>query len=244
MTSGFAPPGGADPSNTPADNTHSNRADAPLTRAGASSGRGAGLGTGSAGAGSSGTRPSGTRPSGAPRTMFQAGPRVAMAAWIAIAAGVALLIGISWSAALAWSDDTLSFAKVGDTGPMSAAQVVQGMCLASVGGDGSVHDVEVVRCDEPHRAEIFTKKTFELAKYPGTDHVTSQALDYCTDRLTGLLPEGSSWVAWTPSEQSWSRGDRTALCIAVFDEPKSEPLSPAGIKGIGADEPIHDGLDA
>lgn len=131
-------------------------------------------------------------------------------------------------------DDTLSHAKVGETGSLSAVQVVPGMCLTDVGSDGSVQDTEVVPCDQPHRAEIFTQMQFALAKHPGAQEVTAQALEFCSDRMGGLLPEDASWVAWTPSEQSWARGDRVALCIAVFDEPKSQPLSPRGIDGIDA----------
>lgn len=222
MTHDFTPPGGS-------GGPRANRADARLTLRTDARQSVAGE---SGGAGES------------PSTMFRAGPRVAVAAWIAIAAGVALLIGISWSAALAVADDTLNFAKLGETGPMSAAQVVPGMCLTSVGEDGNVQDVEVVACDQPHHAEVFTKMHFDLARHPGVDEVNTQALDHCADRLEGLLPEGASWVAWTPSQQSWSRGDREALCVAVFDSPMSEPLSPAGIRGIGAADPGRDALGA
>lgn len=222
MTHDFTPPGG---SGAPGGNT----ADARVTSRTIPSQPAV------AGAGGPGERPN---------TMFRAGKRVALAAWIAIAAGVALLIGISWSAALAVADDTLNFAELGETGPMNAARVVQGMCLSHVGEDGSVQETEVVACDQPHRAEIFTKLTIDLARHPGVDEVTTQALDYCAARLEGLLPEGASWVAWTPSQQSWARGDREALCIAVFEEPLSEPLSPAGIRGIDAADPNREGLDA
>ena len=222
MTHDFTPPGG---SGTPGGN----RPDAPVTSR-----------TGSSQPGVANARVGAKKAT----NMFHAGGRVALAAWIAIAAGVALLIGISWSAALAMADDTLNYATLGETGPMSAARVVQGMCLSNVGADGNVDDVEVVNCDQPHRAEIFTKMTFDLARHPGVDEVNSQALDYCGDRLEGLLPEGASWVTWTPSQQSWARGDRVALCIAVFDEPISEPLSPAGIDGLETADPNRDSLDA
>lgn len=222
MTHDFAPPGGSSPAGSPAGNRPDARAASSLT----SSAAGVPVGTG-----------------GTSRTAFGAGRRVAFAAWVAIIAGVALLVGIAWSAVLALSDDTLSFADLGDTGTMSAVQVVPGMCLDGLGDNGQVQDAHVVRCDESHGAEVFTQMTFDLAKHPGIDQVNEQALDFCSDRLVGLLPDGASWVTWTPSQQSWSRGDRVALCIAVFDEPLSEPLSPAGISGIGADA-SYDGLDA
>lgn len=167
--------------------------------------------------------------------MFQSGRRVAFAAWVAIAAGVLLLVGIGWSAALATTDKTLKFAELGDTGTMHAGQLVLGMCVEDVGEDGPVDEVVVVPCNQPHRAEVYTQKTFNLAKHPGVEEVEQQSLAHCSDRLAGQLPEGASWVTWVPSPESWSRGDRTSLCIAVFDEAISEPLSPHGIQGIGKD---------
>ena len=229
MTHEFTPPGGSTSHSTP-----SNRADAPAGNSAGSSSEGLTRGRGG----------SARAADGAPRSMFTAGPRVALAAWLAIAAGVTLLIGISWSAALAVGDDTLSLAKVGETGPLSAVQVVPGMCLSEIGADGNVQDTEVVRCDQPHHAEIFTQLNFALAKHPGVDEVNAQALEYCGERLPGVLPDDASWVVWTPSEQSWARGDRVALCIAVFDEPKSEPVSPRGIDGVSTKDRNHDSQDA
>ncbi|MFW7415452.1 septum formation family protein [Demequina sp. SO4-18] len=179
-----------------------------------------------------------------PRSMLRSGKGIAIAAWVAIGAGVALLVGISWSAALAWSDRGLAEAEIGETGDLHAMQIVPGMCLDEVGDDGSVVDATVVACDEPHRGEVFTSARFELFAYPGDDQMTADALDMCGTRLDGLLPEGASWVAWAPSEASWERGDRVALCIAVFDEPREEPLSPAGIDAVEDDEPVRDGQEA
>lgn len=208
MTGDFVPPG-----RQPSEDGSSSKPDAPAPFS--APGRGPVVG-----------------PVAPPPNMLRSGRRLAVAAWIAIVAGVLLLVGIVWSATLALADDTLNFATVGDTGTMHAAQLVPGMCLTEVGADGEVQEVEVVPCDEPHRAEVFTQKSFDLAKHPGEQEVRDQALQYCGERIVGDLPETASWVAWIPSAQSWSRGDRTALCIAVFDEPLSEPLSPHGIRGL------------
>lgn len=223
MTHGFTPPGGF-----PANDTPPTRADA---RAGYSTTpSGAGEGAGGAATG--------------PTNMLRSGRRMALAAWVAIIAGVVLLVGIAWSAALALTDQTLNYAELGDTGTMHAAQLVPGMCLTDVGSDGEVHDVEVVACDQPHGAEIFTQKHFDLAKYPGDDEVHNQALEHCGDRIAEELPHDAWWVTWVPSAQSWSRGDRVALCIAVFEEPLSEPLSPHGKRGVDSAGSAADGLGA
>ncbi|MDN4480399.1 septum formation family protein [Demequina muriae] len=178
------------------------------------------------------------------RSLLRSGGGVALAAWIAIGAGLALLVGISWSAALAWSDRELATADIGATGDLHPLQLVPGMCLDGVGDDGAVGDAAVVPCDAPHRAEVFTSVMFSVAKFPGEDEIGAESLELCGDRIEGLLPDGSSWVAWAPSEASWARGDRVALCIAVFDSPREEPLSPAGIDAAEGDEPVNDGQDA
>ncbi|MFN3866641.1 MAG: septum formation family protein [Demequina sp.] len=178
------------------------------------------------------------------RSMLRSGRGVALAAWVAIGAGVALLIGISWSAALAWSDRGVAAAELGETGDLHPLQVVPGMCLEDLADDGVVGAATVVPCDQPHRAEVFTSTVFALAKYPGDDALTAEALEVCRDRIEGLLPEGSTWVAWAPSESSWARGDRVALCIAVFDSPRDEPLSPAGINATKDDAQSGDGQSA
>lgn len=227
MTQDFTPPGGSSSSDTPHP-----RADAQAGFSAPSSGSGV-PGSGSGFGGSTGG------PATGPANMLRSGRRMALAAWIAIIAGVLLLVGIVWSAALALADETLNYAELGDTGTMHAAQLVPGMCLSDVGDDGEVHEVEVVTCDQPHRAEIFTQKLFDLAKHPGDREVRDQALAHCSDRLADQLPNEASWVTWIPSSQSWARGDRVALCIAVFDEPLSEPLSPHGQRGIEAE---NDGL--
>ncbi|WP_062137587.1 septum formation family protein [Demequina aestuarii] len=179
-----------------------------------------------------------------PRSLLRSGKGVAVAAWIAIGAGLALLVGISWSAALAWSDRELTAAEIGATGDLHPLQMVPGMCLDGVGDDGAVGGAAVVPCDAPHGAEVFTSVTFSVARFPGHDQIEAEALTLCGDRIDGLVPEGSSWVAWAPSESSWARGDRVALCIAVFDSPRDEPLSPAGIDAVDVDEPVNDGQDA
>ncbi|MFW2512523.1 septum formation family protein [Demequina sp. SO4-13] len=188
------------------------------------------------------------RETAGPRSMLRTGKGVAVAAWVAIGAGLALLVGVSWSAALSWSDRNLAEAELGETGDLHPMQVVPGMCLDSVGDDSSVVDAAVVACDDPHLAEVFTAARFELFAYPGDEQMIADSLEMCGTRLDELLPEDSSWVAWAPSEASWERGDRVALCIAVFDEPRDEPLSPAGIEALQEDEqddePARDSQDA
>ncbi len=177
-------------------------------------------------------------------TAVRSSGAVRITAWVAIAAGVALLIGMSWSAALAYSDRAAEPAAVTETGDLDPLAVVPGMCLEDVGDDGPVGGTSVVPCDEPHKAEVFTSFVYTAAKYPGDSDTIDEALSTCATRLEGLLPQDASWVAWAPSEASWARGDRTAMCVAVFEEPLSEPLSPAGIKASETPEAATSGQDA
>ena len=185
-------------------------------------------------------------PGGAPGDDARSrGGGVTIAAWIAIAAGVAILVGVSWAAALGWSAGTLSAAQVGDTGTLAATAIVPGMCLEQTGDDGGVREATVVPCDQAHRAEVLASEELALARLPAPEDLAAQALGLCGDRLEGLLPDDASWVAWTPSPDSWARGDRTVLCIATFAAPLDEPLSHSGRDGLdGSDDAERSPEDA
>ena len=174
-----------------------------------------------------GTGPTGRPAPGQPgtTTVRKAGRGMAIAAWVAIAAGVALLIGISWSVALDAQSRGLEPAEADATGDLHTMQVVPGMCLESIGDDGAVGQTSVVDCSQPHRAEVITALGFDELRFPGDQDVAQRTLDHCSTRMTDLGP-GSAWVAWVPSEDSWHRGDRTALCIATWDQPQEGRVGP------------------
>ncbi|GIG54011.1 septum formation family protein [Demequina activiva] len=155
----------------------------------------------------------------------KAGRGMMLAAWIAIAAGVALLIGISWSVALDVQGGSLEPAAASETGDLHAMQVVPGMCLERIGEDGSVSDATVVDCDEPHTGEVITALGFSELRFPGDADVAQRTRDHCATRMPDL-GDGSSWVAWVPTAESWQRGDTVALCIATWEAPREGRVGP------------------
>lgn len=157
-------------------------------------------------------------------------PRQGVAAWVRwvlFAAAAAILVGIVWSVGLIIADAQASPADPDTTGDLYALQVVDGMCLEDLGSDGPTGEASVVECRDPHRGEVVASMTYPLEVYPGSDAVEQQALDYCASRVRGLIPASGSWIAWTPSEESWVRGDRTALCIVTSPEPTTGSVVPS-----------------
>ncbi|WP_084038946.1 septum formation family protein [Demequina sp. NBRC 110053] len=177
------------------------------------------------------------RPPGATTTARKAGPAMAIAAWTGIAAGVALLIGISWSVALDWQGTSLEPAEPGATGDLPATSLVPGMCLETVGDDGSVGKASVVDCEQPHEGEVISEIDFAEARFPGDQAIAERSLGACATRMDGVGPDGSSWVAWVPTEDSWHRDDKRALCILVLDEAVEGRVGPDATGEVD-DEPV------
>ncbi len=96
-----------------------------------------------------------------------------------------------------------------------AAQLVTGSCVATLPVDGPVDDVQAVPCADEHEAQVITDYEFEQgAAWPGADVVVARVTGACA--LSGAERDaGLRTVVWTPTEQSWGRGDRTGLCLAV-----------------------------
>ncbi len=147
--------------------------------------------------------------------------------WVLIAAAAAIVAGLVWSVGLIIADAQAAPADPDATGGLHALQVVDGMCLENLGADGPTREANVVECRDPHRGEVIASMSYPLEVYPGTAAIEQQALDYCASRVRGLVPASGSWIAWTPSEDSWVRGDRTALCIVTSAEPTTGSVMPA-----------------
>lgn len=242
MSGDFAAPGGSG-STGGADGT-AGASGSGGSRADAAAGTAATPGTPGSPAGDGWVAPAGADPhaagaaSGPATTLRRSGPGMQIAAWVAIAAGVALLIGISWSVALDAQGQGLEPADVDATGDLHAMQVVSGMCLESMGADGSITEATVVGCDEPHRGEVISQKLYGEARFPGDAALADEAVEFCEPRLEGVGPEGSTWVAWVPTEDSWHRGDATSLCILVLPRDATERYGPD--RGGSTDAPRED----
>ena len=98
-----------------------------------------------------------------------------------------------------------------------AQQLVTGNCLASLPADGRVDAVRVVPCAEPHAAQVVTVYEFlQESVWPGQRAADARVARSCVlDQAE--LDAGVTAVTWAPTEQSWARGDRIGLCLAVVD---------------------------
>jgi hypothetical protein len=98
-----------------------------------------------------------------------------------------------------------------------------GDCLNETAAEGDeVFSVPVVDCESPHDYEVFGEATLaDAAEFPGTDSTFEQADTLCYDLFAGYV--GAAWeesaleyTYFSPTEQSWSEGDREVTCL-VFD---------------------------
>ena len=143
---------------------------------------------------------------------------------IAIVGGLALLAvagGIGWDVTSTARERATEPAQRGDTGDLNGVQVVAGMCLADVDPDATtVGRVTAVPCGEPHRAEAIAAYVFPESPWPGSERVARGATDFCAVQVGRAFDAvdvdvDADWTVWTPSQDTWAAGDRSALCIVT-----------------------------
>ena len=150
--------------------------------------------------------------------------------WIAVGAAALVLIlvgvvGVSWGRSIGTATPTIADL---DGELINAIQAEPGMCLEDVPGDGSVAQVNAMPCSVPHRAEVVASYVFAGDAFPGRDQVTAELLAYCGDVVqpgfdsaSMFQPndwnDGVRWVAWVPTEDSWSFGEAGGVCVAYRD---------------------------
>jgi len=125
----------------------------------------------------------------------------------AASAGLLLLAG---GAAACSDDDSVFSAEVG-------------RCVEDVSDlVGAVSDLPQVDCTDDHDGEVFFLFEHEGDDddYPGGEALQAEAADDCEgdafEDYTGTsYSESAIFVGYiTPSEQSWSQGDRESICVA------------------------------
>ena len=104
-------------------------------------------------------------------------------------------------------------------------------------GEGEVHTVEVVPCQEPHDFEVYHLFTFDDGPYPGDEAIKNRWINDCLAEFEPFV--GSSFdesmldvSAIFPTPQSWEElGDREVLCsvTAVSGEPRTSSARNSGI---------------
>jgi hypothetical protein len=84
-------------------------------------------------------------------------------------------------------------------------------------GPGAIASPTVVRCRQPHDAEVYARFRLAGRHWPGTAAVGTQARQGCTARLSGYLnPQlATSVLAESyvfPNQSAWDAGVRTVIC--------------------------------
>ncbi|WP_426594080.1 DUF4190 domain-containing protein [Cellulomonas sp. McL0617] len=124
----------------------------------------------------------------------------------------ALVVGV-----LTWSGTRPLPADVRSAKDAHAQQLVTGNCLAALPSDGHVSTVHVVPCADRHVAQVVTVYEFSGdSVWPGQRAADARVARSCViDQVE--LDQGVTAAAWAPTEQSWGRGDRAGLCLAVVE---------------------------
>jgi len=125
--------------------------------------------------------------------------------------------------------ETSAPAQAEETGPTEAEEVdivdlQVGDCLAESLPGEVIFSIQTVPCSEPHSEEIFAAVTLPNGDgdFPGMEAINAQAEDLCIiaefEDFVGLSYEESVLYVGgiTPSEGSWSQGDRRILCT-IYD---------------------------
>ncbi len=105
----------------------------------------------------------------------------------------------------------------------SVASLEAGDCLRAP-EDDQVTQVDPVGCDEPHELEVVGSVALDGEAYPGDSQVFADGLEACRgvfEDYVGEPYDTSRWFlnAFTPSEEGWNAGDRSATCLVFqFDD--------------------------
>lgn len=82
----------------------------------------------------------------------------------------------------------------------------------------AVKSVEAIPCDDEHGAEVFANVDLPDGEFPGDVQMSDRATTLCFDEFepyVGAPYESSEYdYGWfAPTEETWSRGDRTINCV-------------------------------
>jgi hypothetical protein len=109
-----------------------------------------------------------------------------------------------------------------ESGDVDVFDLDVGDCLADFKDATVWSSIEASPCSEPHSDEIYAKGEIpDSDEYPGKQAIETAAQDICLshyEAFVGLAYDDSVLdIGYlTPTEDSWTEGDRTVLCT-VFD---------------------------
>jgi hypothetical protein len=168
-------------------------------------------------------------PGGSPGPCAGRRAHVAVVALAAVAAVVVTgVLGVQAVRGRGWEPLPAPVTEATDA---HAVQLVLGTCVAELPDGALVRRVHVVPCEEPHEAQVVGRTDAPAeAVWPGEGAAAARVSRACGPDLLGPAArdggaaESVAFVVWSPSEDSWARGDRTGLCLAVTPEPATGSL--------------------
>lgn len=109
--------------------------------------------------------------------------------------------------------------EVSEAGDESVFDINVGDCL-STNADGSVTEVPLVPCAEPHESEVYHSYTIPGEEFPADDAMQTIAGEQCVPAFQTFVgkPYQESALEFTtlqPTSESWGQGDRELLCLVV-----------------------------
>lgn len=127
-----------------------------------------------------------------------------------------------------------SSASVGEGEEVSVFDLDSGDCFRADGDQ--VESVTVVGCDQPHFYEAFDVIDHEAGPdepFPGDDVIVEYADTECQagfEAFVGLDYLSSIWyiTSVTPSQETWSQGDREIICTLNQQDDVGEPIEVSG----------------
>lgn len=107
-------------------------------------------------------------------------------------------------------------------GTLAVTDLRVGDCFNS-GEDTEITDVDGVPCSETHEYQVFANGRHEADAYPGDaemDEIFSTVCEAPFGSFVGVsYADSELWASMiTPSDESWSDGDRTFTCILYDPE--------------------------
>lgn len=102
----------------------------------------------------------------------------------------------------------------------SLYDLAPGDCFSGLGRNQDIR-VRLRACSEPHQAEVYGTLELSADRYPGVEVLRQRAATDCAQRFAGYTGEPAgpgtelAFVEVVPTLDSWTAGDRRALCVAL-----------------------------
>ena len=141
-----------------------------------------------------------------------------------IALGAAAIMGLALSAcsSMPFNNRTQS------------TELAVGQCLL-VPLNSQVNSVATTECTEAHTGEVYSVTTLKNDTMPSRDEMDELVHNTCYETFeayVGTSPEETTldYTAMSPTKQTWAKGDRDIVCIAVptGDEKLTESVRNSG----------------